>query len=606
MKFKYRYLAVVLMVVSCFGIIGCSNGSVKKTGTMEFEDFLVERCVREELGIDWDEEITYEEVAEIEELVISSAYNPTILDDRQLPVYTGYVDLTDLQYFTNLEELTLNMYIHCDTIANLEAITNCKKLKKLSVPCNLGIKNTRSIGNLGYKYWADILAELPKLEYLDLGMYVDEHMKEAMLAETRNKDIEFYQADDDYMNKECIYAAGFGTRLVYNVSDAAEYNDSWDYDFEGYETMYKDFDSISYGDGYEGVFPVLEGNEEEIIEKLSMLSDNTEDIIIKYQGEYFDFSVLERFDNLVTLSINGVSGYKAITPTDGSVNYVGVEPRNLDTLAEFEYLQVLNLCGFQGDLSDIAKCKELREVSLDNCSPSSADFISKLKDVKELTLGLYTYGKNDEDNQIYWGNLGKEVCSLSDLKLYRDNNVIVGNYDCYENIEDMSSLETLFIDGASGELESVLKSQTIKYLCLQGKEVVWESSKKASFEEMKNLQVCYLDCFATNFDYESLLDLNEIQTVFLPKDLAKEVKDTLTVDLAEKVVAHKNISAFISGVEKEWAGSFYKNTDIDYIEKLYEEDVVSGLVHFWLKKQWEQGIEDNDFEDFIDYVDSEY
>ena len=85
-KYKKKLCLTILLLVSTFSLFtACGNDgempipTIQKSGVMEFEDFTVERSVRANLGKRWDEDITYEEVATIKNLTISSAYDPSFI-----------------------------------------------------------------------------------------------------------------------------------------------------------------------------------------------------------------------------------------------------------------------------------------------------------------------------------------------------------------------------------------------------------------------------------------------------------------------------------------------------------------------------------------------
>ena len=612
---RKRVFLTILVLLSTFSLCtACGNDgempipTIPKSGVMEFEDFTVERSVRANLGKSWDEDITYEEVATIKNLTISSAYDPSFIQKNARMEYTGYINLIDLENFVNLEELILNVYVNHDSIVNLDSITNCKKLKRLSVPCNTA-ESTKTVNLGGYKYWADIVAELPKLEYLDLGMYVDDHMKKAILGKSKNKKIEFYQGDIIAGDNGDMYGylkmSNAAPSLAYRIPNAAEYNSAWDYSFPGYVTMRQNFSDISYDTEQAGVFPMLHGTYDDVLSQLNMLSDDTEDIIIKLWGNSFDFSVLSRFKNLVSFTIIGVDNTKVLDWSSGNVSFKGIEPINLEALTSLEHLQVLNLNSMQGNLQQLANCQNLRELTLDVCYTDNLEFISELRNLKELTLGIFTLGKSADVEEEYWKNLGDEVCTLDNLKFYKDRNVMNGHFDCYTNIDYMSSLETLYLDDSYSRLDSILKNSSIEnFLIWAGRDLKEQIPNRISFENMHNLKVCNLSINEDNLDidYESLLGLSNLQTVYLPRTLAIHMENILIPELADKIVAHKNLSAFVSYVGKEYEISYKKKTDEAYMKKLYDANVFCGIGYYWNKKQWAEGITDSSFEDIFNLI----
>lgn len=150
---KTVFVAAVLAIN--LALFGCGvtdlAGSADKTEreedassskkVVEFEDFLVERCVREALGKDWDEEITKKELASIEELAISYQQDMTLgptLHSVGGAKYCGYVNLEDLKYLTGLEVLRIDFCSQYGNTVfeNMDAIAHCRKLKSLTMPCS--------------------------------------------------------------------------------------------------------------------------------------------------------------------------------------------------------------------------------------------------------------------------------------------------------------------------------------------------------------------------------------------------------------------------------------------------------------------------------------
>lgn len=622
-KITCKVLMLIALLMCGFSLLtACGSkddtAGAGKKGVMEFEDFTVERSVRETLGKSWDENITYQEVASIKKLVINSLYDPSIYGTTERMYHKGYIDLIDLEEFINLEELILNTYVTDEYIANLETIANCKKLKRLSVPCSLYGDNSDGLIYAGYKYWADIIAELPELEYLDLGMYVDEHMKKAMLAKTDNKDIEFYQGevfeeeDGEVSGYQKYYA--IKSKSPYRISATKDYNAAWDYTFYGYARMYRNWYMI---DG-RGDFPVIYGTKEEVEEQLNKLSEDTEDIIIALTDNNFDFSVLGRFENLVTLTVVGtVEAEKYFNENTQLFEYGNIiytECSNLDTLLSLEHLQVLSLNSMCGDFSTVTKCKKLREVILYGCYPESLDFISELNQVKELSLYLIPEYDNDvEENAKYLEKLGEEVCTLNNVKMYRELHAIKASEDdnsapdYYANISNMSSLETLYLRDCECQIESILKSSTIRNLIIQDFELSKQNVDKISFDNMQNLEsinlgngvIAYSDI--DFFDIESLLELPKLRTVYYPR-LIEDIEEVFTPELADKMAAHKKLSAFTCRIGREYMPQYNKSMYRSYMKKLYDADIYCGVGYFFLRGEWSKGNTECSYDDIMDIM----
>ncbi len=627
---------VVLLCVIAFGVTQLIK-LINQNKTVEFVDFTVERCVREELDIDWDEEITVKDVEKVKKLCISSMYDPTFaISDRSLgshePIYYGYIDLSDLRKLKNLEELEIDTFGVYDSIVNLDAITECKKLEKLSIPWT-NCSTSSAINPLGYKYWQTIVKELPKLEYLDLGQYFDEHMKTIVLAETDN-DIEFYFGNKIDLNYDgernyCYqeYDASIITNEVTLMSPWTmmyedDYAELWNYEYKSVESKIKNM--IQSGD-YRGTFPTIytdleshlvdeydpdddefayADNMETLEGRLKKLDKKTEDIIVMYDGEdELDFSIFERFDNLVTLSVfgscfneAGYYDYETLTYiTTGG--YTGVKAVNLDSLSELDNLQVLNLGGFIGDISEVKDIKNLRELSIIDCAPETIDFISELDTVKELILTLYC----DENKEEFYSDLNKEVTCLENLKLYRDYN----RYEpettvAYKNIDNMKSLETLIVLNNKG-LKNIVESHSLKNLYVHGRDV-----SNISFEEMENLEQLIfsasVESCLSEIDYDSIVELPNIKMVVYPYSILQNngFDYVLTSELAQKIVKNENITAF---------GSYVSGTDIwelcsdesamEFINELYSAGIDDGLLQDFIRSGWRYG-EEYTYEDFYE------
>ena len=102
---RKRVFLTILVLLSTFSLCtACGNDgempipTIPKSGVMEFEDFTVERSVRANLGKSWDEDITYEEVATIKNLTISSAYDPSFIQKNACAVPSGFFLSAGIEY----------------------------------------------------------------------------------------------------------------------------------------------------------------------------------------------------------------------------------------------------------------------------------------------------------------------------------------------------------------------------------------------------------------------------------------------------------------------------------------------------------------------------
>lgn len=580
---------------------GNSNAGNGENSSVQFSDFLVERCVRKQLNKNWDEKITATDLKNITSLVIDNTYDPTFFSSIERPGeldYTGYIDLVDLKYLTNLEELKIDAYDGSDTVVNVESITNCKKLKKISIPCSLSDSgSSETLNRLGYSYWTDIVAKLPELEYMDLGIYVDAHMKEVILSKAANKNIEISEGIKRNMGKVGIYkefSAGYKIwrSLCYSV-EAAEYATYWTHEYLGIGNVYvKDYNTLSRT-GVE-IFPYIEVKDQAELESaLNSMGKDVEDIIvvIDTKGEV-DFAVFEQFEDLVSLTIYnkglGNKTEKVWDDENGIYKYVflgmeGAIPVNLEKLSGLKKLQVINLGGFLGDLSDLTKLSKLREVSIVDSQVSGVDFIGELKGVKELTLSLTGYGQ--ENAMELDKKLDEEVCSLSGLKMYREQNKLEDGTECFKNIENMKSLETLFTNmhrHHEDTLDNITDSDSIKNLKMY---YTVEEAKiqDISFEKMDSLENLVITGGVWGeYDYENILKAPNLISVRLP--LAADeaaMKSIYTSKTVNKIKSHGKLSAFYSSVEKEYKQKLYNNVDRDYIKELYDAGIEDGIYRQW-------------------------
>ena len=595
---KNKIISIIVLLTILLSVSSC-NKAKDENKPVEFTDFTVERCVRKQLGKGWDEEITIKELETITMLCISSMYDPTFGNPNVLYEvgYLGYLDLSDLKYLTNLEVLKLDTYGYQDNIVNLETITECKKLEKLYFPAD-SFATSFSINPLGYKYLNDIISELPNLKFLDLGMYFDEHMEEFVLSEIDNKDLEIYYGDidEDYYYKT-KYVSGFRQVSLISKDDMfnVNYEQAWDYEYKSIK------DKI---ENYGIVFPAIYAdNMEDLTRELEQISDTAEDIIIVYKGlDEIDFNLFDRFPNLVTLSIFatkfGQDRYFNETTELYEFNgYKGAKAVNLDSLSENKDLQVLNLGGFIGDLSDISKIQNLRELYIKECAIDSVDFIGEMDTIKELLIGIWNRENTDE---IYI-KLDEQVSKLKNLKCYIDfRTKAVEDANLYENINDMESLETLIVYDTS-YLHNIVNSKTVKNLLISG---IKEFSE-ISFDEMEKLECLVLhgqgESYITNIDYMSIVDLPNIKTVVYPIDAAEyeNLESVLTYELAQKIAKNESISAFVAK-SSSYGNAYTKYVDINFIEQLYEAGVDDGICQQYIENGWKSG-NNYTYDDYYEY-----
>lgn len=590
---KKRILSIILIIMTLFSISGCSKSSKQKENNtpVEFSDFLVERCVRKKLGKEWDEDITVKDVESITSLTISSVYDPTFMGDE----YYGYIDLSDLKHFTNLKELKLKTFGKHDSIVNFDTITACKSLEKLYMPWadfTYGDETRATISPQGYKYWRNIISELPKLKYLDLGTYFDAHMRDVILSEIGERNIEIYYggvdnfkvpvtADENidvrahlYQVKSVWESGSVDDIYVSEGNDIDNYKIAWENLFETYSKSWLTDDEYwEYSS-----FPVIYADSMNDLElQLSEVNKDIEDMIVVIQNiEYFDFSVFEEFKSLVTLTVH----------VDMLTSPVAA---NLDTLSELENLQVVSLGGLKGDLSDISKIPNLRELSIDLTEINSIEFIEELNTVRELMISYWTNKKDDE----FPISINDKVTKLNKLKYIRDNtHVYTYNEDAYKNIENMESLETLITRGYIN-VKNITQSSSIKNLYFVARDAYdWSD---VTFSKMHNLEQIIMHGTILDVNYDDILELPNIMIIVYPgfDNSIKKFKSELT----EKITSNKNITFF--GPVYYIDGMYYSD---EFIKKLYEAGIDDGVCQRWIKSQWKYGIEYS-IDDFIEKYD---
>ena len=593
-----KVIAVLLVIISIFSLSAC-NAKKNANKVVEFSDFTVERCVRQQLDKDWDEDITVKELEDVTELCILTTYDCTFGGEDAIYQngnfsYGSYLDLCDLEYLTNLKELKIGLSYY-DTVVNVDAIKNCKKLEELYMPASMVCYSKTP----GYKYLKDIISELPNLEYVDFGMYFDDHMEEVVLSESKNDDLEICSES---------FSTFYGSYRSYEyISDdeLKNYDKKWNF-------KYKSMRSQDLSDC--DLFPVISAsNMSDLSEKLNKISKDTEDIIIFFDGgeeRYYselDFSVFEEFDNLVTLSVVGCSfklDYEIKDFMKEVKGYVGTSAVNLDSLDKLDNLQVLNLSGFVGDISDISTINTLRELSIVSSAVDSVDFIGELKSVKELILNIYNY----EDQEELCLDIDKAVSKLGNLKYYFDGSNI-GSDDIdglYTDICDMKSLETLVVYNGD-DLENIVDSDTIKYLTvIDSNDTSW---KNISFQKMKSLESLSLHTndidSAMEVDYDSIVELPNIKFIVYPVGVLRNCIDNgseyvFPVKLAEKIADNENISAFCWKGPYDYDYSIKRYTDIEFSKILYENGIEDMICQSFIRSGWQGGY-DYTFQDYQEY-----
>lgn len=568
---------------------------------IKFESFLVERCVRQALGKSWDDDVTTRELAKMKELVIQEVYNPTFLADV---VHTGegqnyqnkiynftYIDLSDLKYFVNLEVLKIDNINVDSMLANIDAITNCKNLKELSLLYTFTGETKNNFGGVGYLYWADIIAELPKLEKLDFSTFLDAHARDILLSKTSKKDIEFIEHDINTVGK-MYWRPTEIINDIKKITDLNKYKDAWNYEYRGLEETQK----IAYKKDAEGIFPYLEANsEEELKNILSSLDKNVEDIIIKISGDIqnVDFNYFARFENLITLTIFNTTESFELTEIwddeNGGYVYEWSDYEmptivNSSSLESNKKLQTISLIGLDGDFIGISNAISLKEVYLSACIVEEAEF-KKLNNVNTLVVNYKLKNASDEKSYVLYDDIS-QMEKLKFLMTTDDEfteNSIVGDKVETLILKDMYYVE---LDWNSFELPMLKNLYLSSVVAVVDNELL---TGLKNFGNLSVLKIGYIQGYLPEVeaDITLLLDMENLYSVTMPfynilqKQLEDKISDReyISKELADKIVNNKKISQFVieySTVEGEFMDGSYINDSFD--KKIYNAGIYSGFI----------------------------
>lgn len=578
-----RMITMVIVVIMVLNVVGCggtatpdnNNNTVgdnnqseviidetKQDAEIRFSDFLVERCVRKNLNKSWDDKITRDEVAKIKSLLIDPIYNPSIGinvggGNSSFDFYETYIDLVDLKYLTGLETLQIDNLVDYDSIVNADSISNCKKLKKLYLQWNPTSYNYNSGVGYGYKYWGEIIAQLPELEYVDFGSYVSSHMKNIMLTKSLNKRITFCNGyNERYANRPGLNnpSVRFPNPMV--TTEIGQYENTMRYEYDG-----SDMESGSN----HGNIPVLKVNSyEELQQSISTLSDKTEDLCISLWEDCtkFDCGMLVKLKNLSTLTIfkSGV----CLNYAGKDSRYKRFELKNGERLAEIPHLQVINLGACEGDLSGLQSINNLREFTLMYSNVTGLGFLKNAERLTELKL-----------IQTFCGNFVNEISSdngnLQNLKYYRCYEV---EKDCMSAIKYMPVLQTLFLDWSEFfELSHLKGCSELENLMINCTSKEYDLSEIVALDKLKTVAV-----YASNvINTSEILKLPNLVSAVLPyaiRDLnSSEVKSLMqSAALSDKLSMLQIINP-----------DYYSSEDMAKIDKqsfrvLYDKGINDGFL----------------------------
>lgn len=502
-------LAVLILLLCVLIPLSGDSGEDSRSRRSEkvtFEDPLVEYCVRKALDKDAEDSITRGECESIESLEINCALDASVIMNVMIggTTMSAYVDLSDLQYLTELKELKIKNCPMRDCLANLDAITNCTELESLSLQFNPGIPSYLGDLPMGYKYLAELLEELPKLTYLDTGYVVAGEHQDMLRKEHPDLEIE-----DEYevTNKDKITENTVG-----NIAEvcAEEYLEVWN----------TGWDSALYA--------VKVDDQEELEELVEILPEDIEVVSLQLEEGTYDFSVLKELTQMRSLHIIGARHAK------GSVEYVW---ENLEELQDNTLLYNMSLSGVNGDWSELGRLTQLKCLSIGMCGQLEADFLSQLSGLQELILVTNLSDTLEADMEEQYPN-------LSNLKLLK-----ASYSEDYRGIEKLENLESFY--GFSFDAEM----NTLKYIAECSKlenvlaDLICEEPDIGSLKKLRNAEVLLIrDNKAEIVDgVEEILDLPNLICLCLP-DIETNDMDAYMEDVNEwcgQVLEDSNLSCFI-------------------------------------------------------------
>lgn len=542
------------------GIVLCCGGCGLFSKKVNFEDPLVERCVRMTLGKEADEAVSERECARIETLLIDCDLDTGFTVDYYYATGgvapANYIDLCDLQYFTGLKELVIDNQIKRDFLVNLEAIGNCTELEKLTMQYNPVEVNYFGMGPMGYKYLAGILSQLPKLEYLDLGYEVAKEHQELLAGD--NDDLEF---EDDFNGVIYAQIAELAQSHIIVAEDIEAYEEAWQY-----KENEPDLNVLK-----QGSVAMIIGSEEELEEFLDALPDNAEDISIYYKGtDDIDMESFTRFSQLKTLSV--VNYIKM----PNNVETADIEVKNLNALAENKHLFALNLSGVIFDEEELKEVTGLKGLSLHECMFNDADFLECMPALRELTV----LGNWSKELQDYLEDNGEKMSALKFLRIHCDKN------SKYKGIEEYENLETLSIlyQGAPTSWKYIVQCPKLKYLSVETNEPEMELEDLAEAESLEYLFISNFGNIGEISGVEEMISLPNMKSFVLLAVLSSQGNaEAYYEEINDGIKAagdSETISCFIPyGVllRDRYVIDGEKNVhDVLELEKLYREDIICG------------------------------
>ena len=574
-KMIFKAIGIVgVVIILIIGIV-LIKGFVLNANKVVIEDPLIERCIRETLKKGDDEKITLEECASIKSLLIDCQYDTSFSFSNTVAfpsvMVCNYVDLVDLKYLTGLEELYIDNSNSSDYIANFDAITNCHNLKKLYMQYDPSTFYYNGETGKGYKYLAEVIGQLPMLEYLDLGYYVTDEYKSFL----KQHNSEMIISDGNNKSHLNNYRLQSSTELDYMfwADSVEEYVSNWTYKYNGNEREAKSHDARTTKAG------LKVSNQEDLEQLINALPQNTEDIFIGVYDEIeeIDMTIFERFDNLKTLSIRG---------NGACIGGARTELKNMDALDSNQELFSMNLWACNGEFSDMKNFDNLKQVSFVFCDFDSPEFLGNLTELRELTL-LYCNNENGENKALLQKYMETNYDKFEKLKFLR-----ISNGNSLRGIEKCTSLETIFLWGEDfkGKEFSI---DTFEHLgkCNSLENLIVVKGNVAGIDMTPLAKISGLETIYVNDNYvsnvDSVLQLPKIATVIV-NDVTNQYDDNY-VNQVNKIFDEATKSgtlSFFNPIKNYNYGDVPYNVEFSNIAfgKLYDVNILDGIIQWQIHK----------------------
>jgi len=545
----------IIMVLTTAFCSGCGLFSKE----VEFQDPLVERCVRMTLEKDADEKITEKECASIEELLIDCdldiglTFNMMFASVPAAPA--NYIDLCDLKYMTGLKALVIDNRIERDNLVNMDVIANCKELEELTMQYNALNYKYYTGAPKGYRYLSGILKDLPELKYINLGYPVPSEYQEMLAGE--NTDLDF---EDDF--EEGITGLSSNYSLFAGAEDAEEYVQEWDYTYE----------KIIGDDEYRKNQLMIIEDENQLEDFLEELPKDIEDICIAYSPQSIDMELFTEYEHLKTITV--IANESMIGSMDADEFR---KIKNLDSLEACKELFALNLCRFEFDPSEMEMLTQIRELSLWQCVFEEADFLGNMPELRELVV----YGNDGRKLPDYLEDNGENHEKLKYLA-YENHKT-----SAFRGIEDYINLETLLVYFGSNPttFENIAQCKNLKNLYIDSVEKEWDISDLKQCEQLETL-VIYSSIPADKIDgIEEVLEIPKLVTLSLPiysgwgeasDDMVEEINEY--IDIAVQSDTLSCVMPELGAVFTNAGSPRYATFGQIDLDKLHEEEIMTGIV----------------------------